>query len=64
MYTIAAKFTLGGPHEKQCNGNLESLEPSQHLLLDTEKPRKYIFIYIAIINFTKLVPSILPRLTP
>jgi hypothetical protein len=42
MYTIyktATKFTSGGPHEKHVVAT-ESWEPSQHLLLDTGKPRK------------------------
>jgi len=25
---------------RACSGNLDSLEPSQHLLIDTGKPRK------------------------
>jgi len=39
MKSVSIEFMLGGLHEK-CSGNLESWEPSQHLLLDTGKPRK------------------------
>jgi len=34
------KFKSEGLHEKHAVATSESWEPSQHLLLDTEKPRK------------------------
>jgi hypothetical protein len=40
IYNIATKFTSGGLHEKHVVAKLEFWEPSQHLLLDTGKPRK------------------------
>jgi len=39
MKLVTTKFKSGVLHEK-CSGNLESWEPSQHLLIDTGKPRK------------------------
>ena len=40
MKLVTNKFKSGGLHEKQCSGNLESWEPSQHLLINTGKTRK------------------------
>jgi len=42
MKLVTSKFKSGGLHEKHVLriGNLESWEPSQHLLLSTGKPRK------------------------
>jgi len=37
MKLVTTKFKSGGLHEKHV---VESWEPSQHLLIDTEKPRK------------------------
>ena len=34
------KFKSGGLHEKHAVATWESWEPSQHSLLDTEKPRE------------------------
>jgi hypothetical protein len=39
-YVKPTKFKTGGLHEKHDSGNLESWESSQHLLIDTGKPRK------------------------
>ena len=43
MYTnmkkVTRKFKSGGLHEKHVVANLESMEPSQHSLVDTGKPR-------------------------
>jgi hypothetical protein len=39
-YVKPTKFKTGGLHEKHVVGNLESWEPSQHLLIDTGKPSK------------------------
>jgi len=39
MKLVTTKFKSGGLHEKH-SGNLESWEPSQHLLIDTGKPKK------------------------
>jgi hypothetical protein len=40
MYTLATKFASGGPHEKHVVATWNLGNPSQHLLLDTGKPRK------------------------
>ena len=40
MILVTNKFKSGGLHEKCVVANLESWEPSQHLLIDTGKPRK------------------------
>jgi len=40
MKLITTKFKSGGSTWEACSGNLESWEPSQHLLLGTGKPRK------------------------
>jgi len=37
---VTNKFKSGGLHEKHVVATLESWEPSQHLLIDTGKPRK------------------------
>jgi len=39
MKLITTKFKSGWLHAKACSGNLESWEISQHLLIDTGKPR-------------------------
>ena len=39
MKLVTTKFKLGGLHEA-CSSNLESWEPSHHLLFGTGKPRK------------------------
>ena len=40
MKLVTNKFKSGGLHEKHVVANLESLEPSQRLLIGTGKPRK------------------------
>jgi len=40
MKMVTTKFKSGGLHVKHVDGNLESWEPSRHLLFGTRKPRK------------------------
>jgi hypothetical protein len=40
MKLVTNKFKLGWVTWEACSGNLECWEPSQHLLIDTGKPRK------------------------
>jgi len=40
MKLVTTKFKSGGLHEKHVVATWECWEPSQHLLIDTGKPRK------------------------
>ena len=40
MKLVTNKFKSGGLHEKHVVATWECWEPSQHLLIDTEKPRE------------------------
>jgi len=40
MKLVSTKFKSGGATWEACSGNLESWESSQHLLIETVKPRK------------------------
>ena len=44
MKLFTNKFKSGGLHEKHVVANNKCWEPSQHLLIDTGKPRKTCFV--------------------